>query len=200
MGQDRIAGGSIRKLWPTETDKFREHLLRLDKVSRRNRFAHSVSDGFIADYATRMSDNGSVLHGYFDGSELRAVAELRKIGDAWGEHAEAAFTVEEAYQEQGIATELLGLVIRSARNRGVRHLIMSCLADNAKMQAVARHHEADLRFESGEVIGDIVPDTASPASMLAEAVDDRMGFLMGIFDLHGGRARQGRLSAPSSAS
>lgn len=198
MGQDRIAGGSIRKLWPSETDKFREHLLRLDRASRRNRFAHSVSDGFIADYAARMSDNGSVLHGYFDGSELRAVAELRKIGDAWGEHAEAAFTVEEAYQEQGIATELLGRVIRSARNRGVRHLIMSCLADNAKMQAVARHHEADLRFESGEVIGDIVPDTASPGSMLAEAVDDRMGFFMGIFDLHGRLARQSRpTTAPS---
>ena len=29
-------------------------------------------------------------------------------------------------------------MIRSARNRGVRHLVMSCLADNAKMQAVAR--------------------------------------------------------------
>ena len=38
--------GSIRKLWPTETEKFRGHLLRLDKESRRLRFAHAVSDAF----------------------------------------------------------------------------------------------------------------------------------------------------------
>jgi RimJ/RimL family protein N-acetyltransferase len=183
MGQERPFGGTIRKLWPTETDAFRDHLLRLDKTNRRNRFAHAVSDGFIGDYASRMADNEAVLYGYFDGAELRAVAELRKIGGAWGDHAEAAFSVETAFQEQGIATELLGRVIRSARNRGVRHLIMCCLADNAKMQAVARHHEADLRFEAGEVIGDIVPELANPLSMFAEAVEDRMGFLLAVFDL-----------------
>ena len=42
--------GTIRKLWPTETDKFRDHLLRLDKTNRRLRFAHGVSDSFIEDY------------------------------------------------------------------------------------------------------------------------------------------------------
>ena len=183
MSQERAFSGSIRKLRPTETEKFRDHLLRLDKTSRRNRFAHAVSDSFIADYAARMNDNGAVSHGYFDGEELRAIAELRKIGANWGDHAEAAFSVEAAYQEQGIATELLGLVIRSARNRGVHHLVMSCLADNAKMQAVARHHDAELRFEAGEVVGDIVPDTANPLSLLAEAVEDRMSFFRGVFDL-----------------
>jgi RimJ/RimL family protein N-acetyltransferase len=183
MANDRILGGAIRKLWPAETDQFRDHLLRLDKAGRRMRFAHAVSDGFVADYAARMSANGAIVYGYFVENELHAVAELRKIGDTWGQEAEAAFSVETAFQEKGIATELLGRVIRSARNRGVRHLVMSCLADNAKMQAVARHYEAELRFEHGEVIGDIVPDGASPMSVFAEAVDDRMGYLMAVFDL-----------------
>lgn len=183
MGQERFQGGTIRKLWPAEVDKFRDHLLRLDKASRRMRFAHAVSDGFIADYASGMTANGAIVFGFFVDAELHAAAELRKIGDTWGQEAEAAFSVETAYQEKGIATELLGRIIRSARNRGVRHLIMSCLADNAKMQAVARHHDAELRFEHGEVIGEIVPDGASPMSVLAEAVDDRMGFLMAVFDL-----------------
>ena len=195
MSQEHASAGTTRKLWPAESGKFRDHLLRLDTASRRNRFAHAVSDSFIADYADRMSENGAVLHGYFDGAELRAVAELRKIGDTWGEHAEAAFTVEAPYQEQGIATDLLGRVIRSARNRGVRHLVMSCLADNAKMQAVARHHDAELRFESGEVVGDIVPETANPVSLLAEAVEDRMGFLLGVFDPQSRFTRPGGTSA-----
>src|SRR5262245_27933228 len=44
--------GITRRLWPTETDKFRDHLLRLDPESRRLRFAHSVSDAFIEEYAS----------------------------------------------------------------------------------------------------------------------------------------------------
>jgi len=184
MTHDQILGGTIRKLWPSETDAFRDHLLRLDKGSRRMRFAHAVSDGFIADYASRMLENGAIVYGYLDGDTLRGCAELRKIGDTWGQTAEAAFTVEGDYQERGIGRELLGRVIRSARNRGVRHLVMNCLADNAKMQAVARHHDADLRFESGDVVADIVPQSASPMSVFAEAFEDRMGFLMAVFDLN----------------
>jgi GNAT superfamily N-acetyltransferase len=183
MKTDQVWTGTIRKLWPMETGKFADHLLRLDRQARRNRFAHAVSDGFIADYASRMTANGAIVYGYVDGDEVRAVAELRKIGDTWGHQAEAAFSVEAAYQEKGIATELLGRIIRSARNRGVSQLVMSCLADNAKMQAVARHHEADLRYEAGEVIGEIVPDGASPMSVFAEAFDDRLGYLNAVFDL-----------------
>lgn len=185
MSAEHIQGGTIRKFWPAETEKFRDHLLRLDKAGRRMRFAHAVSDGFVADYSARMLDNGAIVYAYIDGDAVRACAELRKIGDTWGQTAEAAFSVESAYQEKGIATELLGRVIRSARNRGVRHLVMSCLADNAKMQAVARHHNADLRFEAGEVIADIVPASANPMSLFAEAFEDRVGFFTAVFDLQG---------------
>lgn len=183
MNNDHIWGGTIRKLWPMEADKFRDHLLRLDATSRRMRFAHAVSDSFIIDYARRMSDNGAIVYAYVEGDKVGAVAELRKIGDTWGHQAEAAFSVESEFQQKGIATELLGRVIRSARNRGVHNVIMSCLADNAKMQAVARHHDASLHFEQGEVIGEIAPHNANPLSMFAEAVEDRMGYLLAIFDL-----------------
>lgn len=187
--QGGITNGTIRKLWPMEADKFRDHLLRLDQKSRRMRFAHAVSDGFIVEYASRMGVNGAIIYGYFDGDQLRATAELRRMSDAWGDEAEAAFSVETEYQNRGIATELMGRVIRSARNRGVRHLIMTCLADNAKMQAVARHHDAELRFEHGEVIGELVPDQASASSLMAEAFDDRLGYLMAVFDLQSSAAK-----------
>lgn len=183
MDQDRTLEGTIRKLWPVETGKFHDHLIRLDKAGRRMRFAHAVSDGFIAGYASRMTANGAIVYGYVEGDEVRAVAELRKIGDTWGQQAEAAFSVEEAFRDKGLGTELLGRVIHSARNRGVSHLIMSCLADNAKMQAVARHHDADLRFEAGEVIAEILPHTANTVSVLTEAMEDRMGYFMAVFDL-----------------
>jgi RimJ/RimL family protein N-acetyltransferase len=183
MSNNQNWGGTIRKLWPTERDKFRDHLLRLDAANRRLRFTHAVSDSFVIDYAAGMADNGAIVYAYVEDGEVRACAELRKIGNRWGEEAEAAFSVEREFQERGIATELMGRVIRSARNRGVHHIMMSCLASNAKMQAVAKHHDATLRFESGEVVGEIVPDHASPLSVFAEAIDDRMGDIQAVFDL-----------------
>jgi len=179
----RLPEGVFRKLWPSESDSFRNHLLRLDKNSRRLRFAHGVADVFIEDYAARMSEMGSLVFAFIDDREVRAAAELRKLGDTWGREAEAASSVEKAYQDQGIGTELMGRVIRAARNRGVQTLYMSCLAENSKMQAIARKHEAELHFEYGEVIGEIVPDGANYFSMLAEAVDDRVGFMLAVLDL-----------------
>jgi hypothetical protein len=77
----------------------------------------------------------------------------------------------------------MGRVIRSARNRGVRLLFMSCLAENGKMQTIAKKYEAELRFEYGEVIGEIVPNGPDYFSLLAEAADDRVGYMMAVLDL-----------------
>ena len=189
MSEHRIWGGSIRKLWPSESQAFRDHLLRLDKEARRMRFAHGVSDGFIEDYAARMCDMGSIVFGFFVDGQIHGAAELRKIGDTWGHEAEAAFSVERDFQEKGVGTELMGRVIRSARNRGVHLLYMSCLAENGKMQAVARKHHADLRFEYGEVIGEIVPADANYFSILAESIEDRVGYMMAVLNI------QSRVSA-----
>lgn len=183
MSEQRTPDGIYRRLWPSETDKFRDHLLRLDRDSRRMRFAHAVADAFIDDYASRMTDYGSVVYGYLVDGKVRAAAELRRLGDGWGEEAEAAFSVERTYQDHGIGSELMGRVVRAARNRSIRRLYMSCLAENSKMQAIARKHEADLRFEYGEVIGEIVPQTPDYFSIMAEAAEDRVGFMIAVLDL-----------------
>ena len=90
MSDHKAEEGTIRRLWPTETDRFRDHLLRLDKDSRRLRFAHAVSDAFIEDYASRMTEYGSLVYGHVVDGKVRGAAELRRLGDAWGEEAEAA--------------------------------------------------------------------------------------------------------------
>ena len=179
-----VAGeGIVRRLWPTETDRFRDHLLRLDKESRRMRFAHSVSDAFIEAYARRMTQYGSLVYGHLVDGKVRGAAELRRLGDTWGEEAEAAFSVERGYQNHGVGSELMGRVVRAARNRSIRRLYMSCLADNAKMQAIARKHAALLRYEAGDVIGEILPAQPSYLSLVEEAAEDRMGFIIAVLDL-----------------
>ena len=185
MSEHRFWGGSIRKIWPSDTEKFRDHLLRLDKGSRRMRFAHAVSDSFIDDYASRMGDMGSIVYGFFIDGEVHAAAELRKLSDVWGQEAEAAFSVEATHQDQGIGSELMGRVIRAARNRGVQRLYMSCLAENSKMQTIARKYEAELKFEYGEVVGEIVPTEPNYFSIMAEAMEDRVSYMMMVLELSG---------------
>jgi len=51
------------------------------------------------------------------------------------------------------------------------------------MLAISRKHEADLRFEYGEVIGEILPETPNYFSIIAEAVEDRLGFMIAILEL-----------------
>jgi GNAT superfamily N-acetyltransferase len=175
--------GLIRKLWMRERDKLCDHLLRLDVESRRLRFAHGVSDAFIKEYVAKINDLNSVVYGYFDGADMRAAAELRKIGTTWGKNAEGAFSVERGYQNAGIGSELMGRVIRAARNRAVHHLQMACLAENSKMQHVARKHSAVLRYSQGEMTGEIEPEPGNFSTMLEEAADDQRAYMLMILDL-----------------
>jgi RimJ/RimL family protein N-acetyltransferase len=183
MTDTLIQQGTFRKLRSADGGNFRDHLLRLDRDSRRLRFAHGVSDDFIEDYAQRMGDIAGITYGYFLTGEIKAAAELRKLADTWGREAEAAFSVEKSFQDQGIGTELMGRVIRAARNRGVQLLYMSCLAENARMQAIARKHDAELRFELGDVVGEIVPDTPNYFSLLSEVMEDRVEYMLAVLDL-----------------
>lgn len=182
MVESHIWGGTIRKLWFTEAEKFRDHMLRLDAESRRMRFGMAVDDGFIKNYASQAVQLESIIYGFFVGGEMRAAAELRVIGDGWSGEAEAAFSVEKEYQDSGVGTELLGRLILTARNRGVSRMYMNCLSTNRKMQRVAKKYAAELVFDYGEVVGQLKPAMPTPLSLWTEAIDDGSGFVMAVFE------------------
>ncbi|MGO9545494.1 MAG: GNAT family N-acetyltransferase [Rhodomicrobium sp.] len=183
MPESQNWGGTIRKMWSQETDKFRDHLLRLDRDSRRMRFGMAVSDDFITSYASRAAEMGCLVYGFYADGEMHAAAELRQIGDSWAADAEGAFSVERDYQNRGIGSELLGRIIRAARNRNVQRLYMNCLAENHKMQRLCRKYEADLHFDHGDVVGRVLPALPTYISLWEEAVDDSSGFVLAVLDL-----------------
>ncbi len=182
MPEIHLLGGTIRKQWFTETEKFRDHLLRLDAESRRMRFGMNVGNDFIRRYAEQTSRFQSVIYGFFVGRDMRAAAELRMIGASWHGEAEAAFSVEREYQDSGVGTELLGRIIVAARNRGVDRLYMNCLSENRRMQRVARKYEAELFFDHGEVVGKLSPAYPTPLSLWSEALDNGSGFVMAVLE------------------
>ncbi len=175
--------GVIRKLLLTETALIRDHLLRLDPESRRLRFFREVSDDFLRDYAMKFAELGTIIYGYIVDGEVRAIAELKRSPMTADATAEAAFTVEKEFANHGIGTELMGRIILSARNRGLKHLVLVCMPDNAKMRAIAAKHAQDLHVEDGTTIADIVPKAADYFSLASEALDDRLSFMQAFFDL-----------------
>jgi len=185
-------GGTVRKLWLADRGAFRDHLLRLDPISRHQRFAMGASDDFLRAYAETGFSIACVIHGWFEGARLCGVGELRLIGQK-GDEAEAAFSVEAEWQARGVGSLLMERTLLAARNRGIRRIWMNCLASNRHMQRLARRFGAELEFESGDVVGLVLPDGPTPGSYFREAVADAVGWTTAIFDL------QRRLVAPTRA-
>lgn len=119
MDQDSRRG-SIRLLWRADLDDYREHLLRLDPQTRRDRFSGAVADAFLERYAEQAFREDRITLAYVVGGEVRGVAELCPFAHPYCDEGEAAFSVETPYRLRGIGTALFRRLILLARNRGIR--------------------------------------------------------------------------------
>ncbi len=183
MNEPLPDGGIIRKLWVGETDAYREHLLRLDSDSRHTRFSGAMSDQAIADYATTAQGVDVVVHGFFVDGTLRGAAELRHIGPTLSRAAEAAFSIEKPWQSHGVGSALLERTLLSARNRGINALHIQCLADNRRMQQLARKFDAELKFDFGSVVGEVTPPRFTGLSLMREWMADGQGFAAALLSM-----------------
>ena len=184
-------GGMIRKLWLGETDAYRDHLLRLDHESRHRRFSGAVADEFIARHAATANGLGVVVHGFFVDGVMRGAAELRQSGSLFSHEAEAAFSIEQPWQSHGVGTELLERTLLSARNRGIKSLRMNCLAENQRMQQLARKFDAEFSFDFGSVVGEVDPPRSTALSLMREAMADSHAIAARVFEV------QSRLFGPA---
>ena len=182
MNEPLPGGGLLRKLWATETETYRAHLLRLDTESRNTRFSGAVSDEFISKHADSIRDFGVIVYGFFVDGELRGAAELRPLGPLFSHEAEAAFSIEKDWQSHGVGTALLERTLLSARNRGIRLLRMDCLAANRRMQQLARKFEADFTFDFGCVVGEVKAPRYTPLSIAREVMADAQDMTSAMFD------------------
>ena len=183
--------GIIRKMWAVEASRYRDHLLRLDQASRRNRFGGNVSDEFLLNYVGMTLGLDTVVHGFFVNGTMRGAAELRSIGRPLTKEAEAAFSIEKPWQSHGVGSALLARTLLAARNRGIKFLHMACLADNQRMQQLARKFDAELTFDFGGVVGELSTPRPTPISVLREIVADSHGFANTILEV------QSRLLRPA---
>lgn len=162
----------IRRLGCDELDLFRDHLLRLDRTTRRNRFAMPVDDAFLTSYAETSMALNPVIFGYFEDGLLRGSAELRPLSDS--SSAEAAFCIETGWRDCGIGTRLMSRLLDEATRQRFEKIYINCLATNRTMQALARKFSARFTYLDGDVIGLI----KAPKGGLANALRRRLARLL----------------------
>jgi GNAT superfamily N-acetyltransferase len=171
----------FRKLGPFERWRLKQHLLRLSRDERRLRFSGAVSDDFIAAHCDGIDWLRAVIIGVFENGVLRAAAELQ-LETGIDRRAELAITVEAAWQDHGIGTELLGHAITVAANRAMRSIYMICLIDNRRMQHVARKFTDRLIVVEDQAEADLVMQFPTLVSLWQEAVADGFGFVTSFFE------------------
>jgi hypothetical protein len=60
---------------------------------------------------------------------------------------------------------------------------MACLADNLRMQQLARKFDAELSFDFGSVVGEVESSRPTPLSLMRELMADSHGFATAMLDL-----------------
>lgn len=165
----------IRSLWALDRDAIRGHFLRLDPETRKARFAGELSDEAVACYARDILRFDSVVLGAFVGGKLRGIAELRGFLGGWPTTAEAAFSVEQEWQNRGIGEALFDHILAAAQNRGVKTLSMICLRENVRMKQLAQKHDATLHHEPGTIEASLDPHWPTPLSIFREMSKETQG-------------------------
>jgi RimJ/RimL family protein N-acetyltransferase len=157
--------GLIRRLRPSELPRFRDHLLRLDTQSRRDRFNGAIGNDFIAAYANRCFAEGTTVIVYVEGDRVIGAAELHERADLPRPTGEIAFSVEREWQRRGIGTALFEHLIIAARGFGYELLRITTHPQNAAARAIARKFGAHLHFEDGDTVGLItLPPIIQPSA------------------------------------
>jgi len=154
--------GVIRRLRPSELVLFRDHLLRLDRESRRDRFNGAISDEFLEEYAFRSFQQGATVLGYVENGYVLGAAELHERPELDPPTGEIAFSVEKELQHRGLGSRLFERLIAHARSLGYTRLHVTTHPNNDAMRALARKFAAKLSFEEGETTGLIELDPSHP--------------------------------------
>ncbi len=154
--RSRPAKGTVRTLrQQEELPLLRDHLLRLDRESRHDRFHGFMDDGFIERYAAKCADDGTVIIAYIEDGVVRGAAELHPPDQSPDSLPEIAFSVEACVRRQGVGSILFKKLIAEARFKGYRSLRITTGAQNQAMRALAHKFGAHLTFHHGESTGSI---------------------------------------------
>ena len=167
-----------------ELPLLRDHLLRLDTQSRRDRFHGFLDEDFIERYAAKCADDGTVIIAYMENGVVRGAAELHPPGQSDDGVPEIAFSVETCVRRQGVGSILFKRLLSEARWKGYRRLRVTTDAGNEAMRALASKFGAPLVFRHGESTGTIDVGEAPQAELARLAIDAPLGAARAVMNFN----------------
>lgn len=154
-----------------ELPLLRDHLLRLDRESRHDRFNGFLDDSFVARYAEKCANDGTIIVAYMESGIVRGAAELHPPEQSEDDLPEVAFSVEKCVRRHGVGSVLFKRLISEAQWKGYRRLRITTGAENHAMRALAAKFGARLTFRQGESTGTIEVPPQPQAELAKIAVD-----------------------------
>ncbi|MFB9264181.1 GNAT family N-acetyltransferase [Bradyrhizobium erythrophlei] len=183
-----LARGTVRTLsQQEELPLLRDHLLRLDRTSRHDRFHGFIDDSFIRRYAERCANDGTVIIAYFEDGVVRGAAELHPPEQSPDAQPEIAFSVERSTRRKGVGSILFRKLIAEARAKGYTSLRITTGAQNDAMRALASKFGAHLTFRHGESTGSIDLTERSRTESVPVAVPASMPALAAVSSIEAAR-------------
>jgi GNAT superfamily N-acetyltransferase len=167
-----------------ELPLLRDHLLRLDPDSRRDRFNGFIDESFLERYAARCADDGTIIIAYMENGIVRGAAELHPPEQSDDGVPEIAFSVEACVRRNGVGSILFQRLISEARWKGYRRLRVTTGAQNQAMRALASKFGAHLVFRHGESTGTIEIDQLPQAEFAKLAIDAPLTAARAMMDLN----------------
>src|SRR4029453_4755708 len=99
--------GTVRTLsQQEELPLLRDHLLRLDRTSRHDRFHGFMDDSFIERHPEKCPNDGTVIIAFFENGGVRGAAELHPPDQSPDSLPEIAFSVEASVRRRGVGSIL----------------------------------------------------------------------------------------------
>ena len=148
--------GTVRTLsQQEELPLLRDHLLRLDRTSRHDRFHGFMDDSFIERYAEKCANDGTLIIAYIEDGVVRGAAELHPPEQSPDSLPEIAFSVETSVRRKGVGSFLFRKLIAEARAKDYQSLRITTGAQNEAMRALANKFSAHLTVRYGESTGNI---------------------------------------------
>jgi acetyltransferase len=137
----------IRPISPEDESDLQQFVRDLSPATRHARFMvamRELPDYMLDRFIHPAPGREAVLVATSPASGIVGLAQY--VADETGEGCEVALVVTDAWQRQGLGTELLGEVASVASKNSIAYFHADVLADNYAMRALARKVKCEVRI------------------------------------------------------
>ncbi|CAN7648758.1 N-acetyltransferase family protein [Massilia sp. LjRoot122] len=170
----------VKELGERDRRRILRHFLALDDNDRLLRFGSVIPDDAIAKYVEKIDFRQDIVFGVVSrvfqlvGVGHLAFAKADKGKPTQKERvAEFGVSVSKSARGQGVGSRLFQRAAIHCRNADVDTLYMQCLTSNQTMMHIARKAGMEIKREYGEADAYLQLPPPSPASVMAEALEEQ---------------------------